>query len=318
MRELPATPVFDRTALRRIGWSDPAVARALTSGYLARPRRGWYARPGADADRAAAHAVAHARAGTVLSDRTATMMHGLPIVGARTPVPELTVPPRWPGNASGAHLRRATLRPEDVTVVDGVLVTSIARTLVDLGRHRSTACAVVALDAALHDGRVTIDEIEAVLRNCWNWPGIRRAQRAVRLADARAESPLESVSRLVMGWLGLPPPQLQPLILDRYGAPVARLDFYWDEFGVAGESDGRAKYRKNEDERDNEKDRQEHLEDDNLHFARWGWDTAWRRVEADGVQDPERVRARPAARWIRSSSALVGCPGRDRPVRSKT
>ncbi len=242
-----------------------------------RARRGWFARPGADADRAAALAVARARSATVLCDRTAAMMHELPIVGARSPVPEVTVPPHWAGNAAGAHLYRATLGPADVTVIDGVLVTSIARTLVDLGRHRSTSCAVVALDAALHEGRVTTEEIEAVLRTCWNWPGIRRAQRAVRLADARAESPLESISRLVIGWLRLPLPELQPLILDRYGVPVARLDFYWDQFGVAGECDGRAKYRMDEDARDKEKDRQEAVEDEGVHFARWGWDAAWRR-----------------------------------------
>lgn len=275
MRALPDLPVFDRAALRAASWSDSAISRALASGRLAQVRRGWFAAPGHDAERAAALAVAQARTATVLSHRTAAAMHGLPIVGARTPVPEITVPPRWAGNAADAHLHRATLGTDDVVLVDGVPITSVARTLIDLGRSRPRMSSVAALDKALHEGWVSYDDLDAVLRKCWNWPGIRRAQRAVRLADGRAESPLESVSRLVMRAVHLPMPTPQTWVRCRLGMR-SRLDFYWDEFGVAGEADGRAKYRDDPDERDREKERQGYLEDDNMIFVRWGWDLPWR------------------------------------------
>lgn len=277
-RELPDVPVFGRAVLRSAGWTDSAISRALVAGRLVPVRRGWYARPGDDADRAAAIAVANARAATVISHRSAAAMHGLPIVGARASVPEITVPPRWAGNAAHVHLHRATLRPEDLIVADGVPVTSIARTLIDLGRSRPTTTAVAALDKALHEGWVDYDDLDDVVRMCWNWPGIRRAHRAVRLADGRAESPLESVSRLVMRALRLPPPEPQVWVRSRIGVR-SRLDFYWKEFGVAGEADGRAKYRVDPEERDREKERQEFLEDDNLVFVRWGWDQPWRQPQ---------------------------------------
>jgi hypothetical protein len=126
------------------------------------------------------------------------------------------------------------------------------------------------MDAALHRELATVDELYAVTVRCWNWPKIRRAHRAMRLADARAESPLESVSRLVIRWLGLPEPEPQVRVLDEFGREIGRLDFYWERFGVFGEADGRSKY----DGRDvltAEKLRQEELESTGLIGVRWGW-----------------------------------------------
>jgi hypothetical protein len=176
-------------------------------------------------------------------------------------------------------LYRASLPARDVTVVDDIPVTSIARTLVDVARHRPVTAAVAAIDAALHGRLVTMGELDDVMLRCWNWPRIRRAQRALRLVDARSESPLESVSRLVLSWLRLPTPDLQPVVLDESGRAVGRLDFYWDEFGVLGEADGRSKY----DARavlTAEKERQEALEDLGLIAVRWGWEYATRRPQA--------------------------------------
>src|SRR5262249_50244 len=81
---------------------------------------------------------------------------------------------------------------------------------------------------------------------------------------------------LVIARLGLPAPEPQVTILDEFLRVVGRADFYWDEYGVIGEADGRSKY----DDRPvltAEKDRQELLEDLGLVAIRWGWDIAWRR-----------------------------------------
>lgn len=156
-----------------------------------------------------------------------------------------------------------------------------------------------------------MSEIEQVLIRCWNWPRIRRAQRAVRLADARAESPLESISRLVIGWLRLPPPEPQVLAIDERGYPAGRLDFYWDDYGVAGECDGKAKYRDDPEEFDREKRRQELLEDHGVVFTRWGWDEPWRhpqllRSKILGAFERGRARDRAglARLWTVRSSDL--------------
>lgn len=270
MRSVPVDPLFTRCELRDCGWSDAAISRAVRSGRLLRHRRGVLSRPEQAGPSASALAAARACSGSVGSHRSALLLHGLPVVGAAAPLPELTVAPRRMGRMHEALLYRAGLPDCHITALADVPVTSVARTLIDVARHRPLASAVAAIDAALHSHRVTVDELDEVLIHCWNWPRIRRAQRALRFIDARSESPLESVSRLVLGWLDLPTPSLQPTIVDAFGNHVGRLDFYWDEFGVFGEADGRSKY----DARlvlTAEKERQEALENLGLVAVRWGW-----------------------------------------------
>jgi hypothetical protein len=173
-------------------------------------------------------------------------------------------------------VHRAGLRRQDVVLIENVPVTSAARTCVDVARDRSLLCGVVLLDAALHAAATSVEEIEDVLRSCWNWPKIRRAQRALALADARSESPLETISRLVIPRLGFPAPEPQRWIFDTAGRPIARSDFYWDAVGVVGEADGRGKYSAPE-AFVLEKDRQDALEDLGLIVVRWGWTAAWNR-----------------------------------------
>ena len=67
-------------------------------------------------------------------------------------------------------------------------------------------------------------------------------------------------------------------IFDVAGIFRGRCDFYWDEFGVVGEADGRDKY----DGRDvlwDEKERQEDLERLGIVVVRWGWTVATRRAQ---------------------------------------
>ncbi|SHH23638.1 hypothetical protein SAMN05443575_3500 [Jatrophihabitans endophyticus] len=56
-----------------------------------------------------------------------------------------------------------------------------------------------------------------------------------------APRPITGHENPVLSWLGLPQPVRQPVTVDEHGTAVARLDSSWDEFGVAGEDDGRSK-----------------------------------------------------------------------------
>ena len=205
----------------------------------------------------------------MISHRSAALMHGLSLLLPPPTRPDLTVQPRRTGDVQDALLHRATLRPQDVVLIDGAPVTSVARTVVDVARHVPTIAGVVTADEALHKELAAADEIAEVLAMCRSWPRIGRARTVVRLADGRSESPLESYSRLVILRLGLPSPRLQVAIyVDGWFA--GRVDFYWDDVGVAGEADGRSKY----DGRQvltAEKVRQEQMEDPGVVFARWGW-----------------------------------------------
>lgn len=270
MRDLPPGPVFSAATAYVAGWTSSALRNAVKHHRLQRARYGVYARPEISGANLDALAAACNYPGAVISHRSATLVRGLPLLGVQPPCAELTVRPGGNANLPGVHVHRAQLRPCDVEIVNGAAVTSTARTLIDLARHRPVGTSVAAIDAALYRKQTTLDDLADVLDFCSNWPGIGRARRAVRLADGRAESPLESVSRLVFAWLRLPPPEPQKWIRDQSGYKLGRLDFYWDEIGVGGEADGRSKYTDNE-VLTAEKDRQEAIENLNLPIARWGW-----------------------------------------------
>jgi hypothetical protein len=214
-------------------------------------------------------------AAATLAIRDAVGSHASSAVLATLPVWELpdrpcvTVRPGYTGDALRVHLHRATLDG----VVSGTVAprTRVARTILDIAREHGTEDAVVAGDAALARGIVDEDALMRCARFCEGWPGIRRAYHAIGLLDARSESPLESVSRLRLVEHGIPAPEPQTHIFTLDGVYLGRLDFYWEEFGVAGEVDGRLKYRLKPDEVVwREKRRQELLEDAGLVFARWG------------------------------------------------
>lgn len=249
---------------------------------MQRLRGGWYSTPPATALMLAEAAV-RACSGSVLSHHSAALIHDLTVLGPAPGLPRLTLRPGNQTYVSGAHIHRATLDPVDVVDVNGIPATSVARTLVDLARHQPFRTGVVSIDAALNKQQVTEIDLFDVARRCWNWPGIRRALRAIAARDSRAESPLESISRLTLAWLGLPPPEPQLVVRDGTGRFIARVDFGWRGFGVVGECDGLSKYTDPGALRA-EKVRQESLEQLGLVVVRWTW--------ADATRQPFQLKAR--------------------------
>jgi hypothetical protein len=275
VRPLAPAQVFTLHDAVAAGWTPSALAHAVRVGRIVRVRRGVYADVSADPLISRIRAATVAYPGAVVSHRAAVLLHGLPLVCAPPPMPEVTVAPGANANLAGVHVHRASVRPEDVVDVGGTRALSIARTLCDVARHHRIGVAVSAADAALNSHRTDRTSIEDVLDFCASWPGAARARRALAATDRLAESPLESLSRLAIARLGLPAPEPQVAIMDAHGRFVGRCDFYWDEFGVVGEADGRSKY----DGRQvltAEKERQEAFEDLGLVVVRWGWTHATR------------------------------------------
>ncbi len=263
----------------RAGWTRHALKHAVDHGYLVRLRPGVVALPlEVDGDlhalscaqlRRAAVAVGLTHRRMTVSHRAAAALDDLSLLQATT-TPCVTYPRAYRGEVRGAHLHRARLFPGHVVRRSGVLLTSTARTVVDLGRELGPDDCVVAADAALRRGLTTTDLLEEVLARCAGWPGVRQATHAVGNADPRAESALESVSRLRMVDAGLPTPWPQAMIrID--GRFAGRVDFHWEKFGVVGECDGLAKYDRQFTSLRDEKRRQGLMEDAGLIFVRWGW-----------------------------------------------
>jgi hypothetical protein len=91
-------------------------------------------------------------------------------------------------------------------------VTGPARTAVDLGREHGFETGVVACDAVLHQGLKTglvKEDLRAVVRTMWCGPDITQAKAAIEIADAGAESPGESLPRLLIWELGIGVPETQ-------------------------------------------------------------------------------------------------------------
>lgn len=120
----------------------------------------------------------------------------------------------------------------------GLWVTSPLRTLIDCRLLLTPEALVCAMDAALHRGLVTNQRLAAATCRVKGWRGAPAFRAAAALADGRAESPGETLTRLVLlpALPGLVP---QVRLLDDAGRIVARFDLGDEELLLAVEFDGR-------------------------------------------------------------------------------
>jgi hypothetical protein len=201
------------------------------------------------------------------SHESAAALLGLPLLEP----PRLAIGTRPAGAWRGgdwSRMRIAPLPEHHLTTVAGVRTTCLARTVVDIARSASTRAAVVTGDAALRAGldRVTLLHM---LDETGAWSDLGKPRRALALLDGRSESPLESVSRVVMRECDISPPEPQVWLTGADGSSY-RADFYWRQSRVVGEADGMGKYETPRALRD-EKLRQEMLERAGYTVVRWTW-----------------------------------------------
>jgi hypothetical protein len=141
------------------------------------------------------------------------------------------------------HIHEAvTAQPLLKSLRSGERTTSVALAAIGTAMTSGVEAGVVALDAALHSGKTTEDELAAVLKRMRLTPGITSARQALRLADARTESPGETRTRLILAAIpGSPEVVPQFEARDATGDLVGRADFRVGT-RVLVEFDGRAKY----------------------------------------------------------------------------
>jgi hypothetical protein len=218
------------------GVTDAELRALRRRGGLVTLRPGAYLRGSPPDDAAARHLLAvraalpKLGADVVVSQTSAAVVHGLPLWATRLERVHVTRNRASGGRCSGSvHLHVAALQPDEVTLVDGVPVTSVPRTLVDLGRSLSFEAALVPADAALFRGLATSDALAVAVDRAAHRPHNSAARRVVAFADGRAESPGETRSRVAIRRAGLPTPTLQ------YRVIGTRTDFAWEEFRTVGE-----------------------------------------------------------------------------------
>lgn len=191
------------------------------------------------------------------SHRTAARLHGLEKF-AEAEALEVMVTRHLTVDDSVSLHRTSALTKHEVATVDGLKVTSMARTLIDLASLRNVDYETLAacVNQALREKKATLDDLDAMLervkgvRGC---PRIRALVHKLRGGDGPLESELEEAVTEVLEMAQLPQPEKQRAV--HVGGRLRRLDFRYKQQRVIIEADG---YAWHSDVVSFEKDRQRH------------------------------------------------------------
>lgn len=139
---------------------------------------------------------------------------------------------------AGLRVHRESLLPNEVHCIDGIDVTTPARTAFDLGRWLKRDDVVERIDALIGATGVGLAEIGEVVNAHPGVRGLVSLGGALELVDGGAESPQETRTRLLLVRSGFPKPQTQIRVYTHYGEFVARVDMGWEKVKVGVEFDG--------------------------------------------------------------------------------
>jgi hypothetical protein len=241
----------------RLGGDRHALARAHKAGRAIRLRRGVYASAAEwadleDLDRylLRVRAVGESRrARPVLSHWSAAAVWGIPVIG-RWPVEVHRVIDRASGGRSknGIVAHVTEMASVDVVEVDGLLVTSFVRTIIDLATVSSAMSGVASADYALHrkrPGNLSQEQLLAEWEAAKPLKAHARSLRILEFATHLADSPAESAGRVNMYLAGFPEPRLQTPFFDIDGF-IGEPDYDFEGYDHLGEVDGKFKYFKPE------------------------------------------------------------------------
>jgi hypothetical protein len=171
----------------------------------------------------------------VIAGQSAAALHGAKWVDAGAPAQIL-----YDNRYSPRGIRTWADRFEDdeVELIGGMLLTTPARTALDLACRYPVEAAVAKIDALARATKLKVADIEFLADRYAGRRGIRRARVALDFVDAGAESPRETWLRLLLIRAGFPRPQTQIPVYDEFGVLVAVLDMGWEDIKVAADYEG--------------------------------------------------------------------------------
>ncbi|MGO3325287.1 hypothetical protein [Gordonia sp. (in: high G+C Gram-positive bacteria)] len=271
--------IIRKDAARDVGRSDRDVRLAVKARELTPLEPGMYvlteSLPEYDVDDAIYLLRCIAAAGDSdlpLSHESAAAVHGLDLLGPEHVHIHFAKQRRGGGRSTRYRHVHSGLPDDSVVVVNGLLVSNLARTTVDVAADRPFAQALAAVDSALALG-LTAAEIEIELSRR-RVRGATVVAAALRYGDGRSANPGESWSRAQMIEARLPLPDLQCEFTLLSGRTVYT-DYGWDD-RLVGEFDGLRKYGRDlrpgqnaEDAVVAEKIREDRLRDLVCDVARW-------------------------------------------------
>lgn len=218
-----------------------------------------------------------------LARASAALVWGVPLLNSPPSAVEVLGWSAASTRAAGGLRYWGTAHPDAYVVEqDGVVLTSLARTLAEFAASHPFAAGVVAVDWALRvrggGVRCSLDEIAEAADALGLRRGRARLERVLSFADGRSESPGESWSRVLIRQLGFADPELQVEVRGLRGE-LFRADFGWSGGRLLGEFDGREKYtsatmrgnRSASDRVVHEKRREDSVRATGRGVCRWDW-----------------------------------------------
>jgi hypothetical protein len=238
------------------------------------------------------HAVqARASERLVFSHHSAAVLWRLPFISAPPSKVHIVTGLAAGGRSNTVIARHTTGVPDTTAAFDEVEATDLVRTVTDIACVLDFGPAVCMADAALRRTSKPLPgvpptaasqaDLQAALTFVPPFHGSAKAAAVVNFANGLADRPGESLSRVSMHRAGITPPQLQVSLVGASGKTYT-VDFFWPEFNVIGEFDGRAKYsdpeflngRTPEQALLDEKAREDDLRAAGYVISRWLWETA--------------------------------------------
>ncbi|WP_165555759.1 type IV toxin-antitoxin system AbiEi family antitoxin domain-containing protein [Kribbella pittospori] len=211
------------------------------------------------------------RGSAVVSHHSALVMYGVPVWRADLTEVQLTRTTGRSGLLAGVRHHRGLLETSDVTQIEGLATTSLARAVVESAARTSFEAAVVSADAALRHYDLNPRDLQRLRATTECWPGGPTIRSVLAFADPLAESVGESRLRVLMRNQGLPSPDLQVEFADD-GGFIGRVDFFFPDHDTVVEFDGMVKYA--DESRDaliREKAREDRLRALGLEIVRTTW-----------------------------------------------
>ena len=182
----------------------------------------------------------------------------------------------------GLVVHQGIYAPADVVELDGLAVFSLDRALADFLCDGDKRTAFAALDEAMRGlppdhCRKLRENVRDRVVDRRDKRGIHRALVLLDLATGKAESPPESILRLIVVEAGFPVPDAQHEIMTIDGRRLYVLDMAWPARRIALEYDGFAAHE----------ERRGYDEERDQRMAGRGWITI--RATAADLRDPSRI-----------------------------
>jgi very-short-patch-repair endonuclease len=235
--------VVTRAQMKSVGASRRQIERMVATGFVRRATPAVFVVRGHAPTWDQRLEIARAQAGerSFVSCASAAVRWGMPRIGAgavEVTVPRGTPPPRR--TIGRVHVTRLPIDDRSVTMLDGVPISTPARTLLDLSARLGSGHLGECIIDLCHRGLLTLPQLSADLRR-WSGPGVRGGPRLRRVIEGCEDVPitesfLETRFLALVREAGLPLPRTQvPITVDGFSY---RVDSIWDDRKLIVELNG--------------------------------------------------------------------------------